>query len=503
MGENEYTKELIAFMHETGFVWGPSPEIYGGLAGFYTYGPLGKLLKNNIENAIRKTFIENGFWEVECPIVMQEKVWEASGHLTSFSDPLIFCTKCNGEYRVSLLIEEAKPELEIGGMPNDALLKIIGEHNIVCPKCKGRLGNEITQHNLMMKTKVGTDTIAFNRPETATTTYLPFLRYTDFFRKKLPFGIFQIGKAFRNEISPRQHMLRMREFTQAEGQLFLYAHQKYEFDRFDSVADVKLPLWPHKDQKEKIPVREISLRDAVEKGVLKNQAYAWTLYVTYKQFLGMGIPAELIRFRQHSTDELIFYAEDAWDVEIKLKSFGWTELCGVHDRKDYDLKQHSKFSGTKLELFDDDTKEKLTPHILEIAFGTDRPTYALLDIFYDPSDTERKVLRLPHALSPIKVAVFPLVNKDKLPEIAEQICEELKDMVCVYDRAGSVGRRYSRNDIRGTAFCVTVDFDTLAKKDATIRDRDSHDQVRVKLSELKDTLRKLINGEIKFKDLKK
>ncbi|MBW2987017.1 glycine--tRNA ligase [Candidatus Woesearchaeota archaeon] len=502
MVENEYTKELVAFMHETGFVWGPSPEIYGGLAGFYTYGPLGKLLKNNVENAIRKTFIENQFWEVECPIIMPEKVWEASGHLGSFSDPLIKCTKCDSEFRVSLLIEEAKPELEIGGIPNEALLKIIEEHNIICPKCKGRLGSEITEHNLMMSTKVGTNTVVYNRPETATTTYLPFPRFNDFFRKKYPFGVFQIGKAFRNEISPRQHMLRMREFTQAEGQLFLYSHQKYEFERFNEAANEKLPLWSHALQKEKKPVQLVTLHDAVENGMLKNQAYAWTLHLAYRLFKGMGIPAEKIRFRQHSSDELAFYAEDAWDVEIQLGSFGWTEVCGVHDRKDYDLKQHGKFSGQKLEVFDEGTKEKLVPHVLEIAFGSDRPVYALLDIFYDPSDSERKVLRVPYYLSPIKVAVLPLVNKEKLPELAQKICNDLKEFVCIYDKAGSIGRRYSRNDIRGTAFCVTVDFDSIKNEDVTLRDRDSHDQVRIKIKDLKETIRKLIDRDIKFKDLK-
>ncbi|MBW3010828.1 glycine--tRNA ligase [Candidatus Woesearchaeota archaeon] len=503
MAENDYTKELIRYLAETGFVWGPAPEIYGGLAGFYDYGPLGKLLKNNVENAIRHVFIKNNFWEVECPTIMPAKVWEASGHLSGFTDPMIQCSKCDNGFRVDTLIEEFAGDVKVGGLKDEELLELIDKHNIKCPSCKSSFKKEIIKHNMMMKTKVGVSTEVFNRPETATTTYLPFKRLDEFFRRKLPFGVFQIGKAYRNEISPRQHLLRQREFTQAEGQLFIFGHEKNNFDRFKDVENAELPLWTFDEQTEKAPVKMIKLKDAMSRKVLKNQAYAWTLNVAYQLFVEMGIPKEKVRFRQHDPNELAFYADDAWDVEVKLESFGWTEVCGVHDRTDYDLKQHSKFSGEKLEAYDEEKKERLVPHILEIAFGSDRPTFTLLDIFYDPTDEQRKCLRLPPKLAPIKAGIYPLVNKEKLPDIAKSIYNELiQDFVVTYDKGGSIGRRYARADWRGIPYGITIDFDSMKNNDVTLRERDSQDQVRIKINDVKKIITDLINGTIEFKDLK-
>ncbi|RLE39360.1 glycine--tRNA ligase [Candidatus Woesearchaeota archaeon] len=494
--EKEALKELIAFMQSKGFIWGPSPEIYGGLAGFYTFAPLGKLLKNNVEEAIRKTFQKYEMYEVECPTVMPARVWEASGHLTGFTDPMIECEKCKSIFRVDTLIEEFLPEQTISGLKNKELLKIIKAHKIKCPTCSGKLREEIKQHSLMMRTTVGVDIEAYNRPETATTTYLPFTRYVDFFRDKLPFGIFQIGKAFRNEISPRQHVLRMREFTQAEAQLFIFEDQKNEFEPYNDVKDRELPIWSSSMQKEKKQPAFIKIEDAILKGWLTNRAFAWTLYIAYDLFLNIGIPKEKMRFRQHQDDEKAFYVEDAWDLEIQLNTFGWTECCGVHDRSNYDLKQHSKFSGKEL-VARDYKNNKQIPHILEIAFGTDRPTFALLDLFYEKrvKGEGKTMFKVPYKLAPIKVAVFPLVNKEKLPEIAQQIHRELlKDFTAVYDKSGAIGRRYLRNDEAGTPFCITVDFQTLEDKTVTIRNRDDEKQIRIKVEELKSILTKLFEG---------
>ncbi len=500
-------------MQDKGFVYGPSPEIYGGLAGFFDYGPLGKLLKNNIENAIRKVFCNHQFFEVECPTVLPKEVWEASGHLGGFTDPLIK-DKNDNIYRVDNLIEEFfrnksldLDDIKLDGASNEQLLKIIDRYQISAPDGTPLI-KEIKAHNLMMRTTIGVDREAYNRPETATTTYLPFLRYLNFFREKLSFGVFQIGKAYRNEISPRQFMLRMREFTQAEGQIFLFEEQKNNFEQFAEVADMKLPLWNHKDQAD--PLKSMldsmnktpTLAKALEKKVLKNQAYAWTLAIAYQVFLAMGIPEEKMRLRQHNPDELAFYAEDAWDLEIELGTFGWTEVCGIHDRKDYDLTVHAKASGQKLEA----TKPeggKATPHILEIAFGTDRPTFALLDLFYVLKDKEegKTTFSIPYHMAPIPVMVFPLVNK--LQEKAFALFKDVqKDFVTWYDKSGSVGKRYLRADSIGTPFCVTVDFDGEEDNTVTIRDRDSSEQKRVKIEELNETLRKLLDGEIKFSELK-
>ncbi|MFQ5474762.1 MAG: glycine--tRNA ligase [Candidatus Nanoarchaeia archaeon] len=503
MIESKELKDLVTYMANKGFVWGPEPELYGGTSGFYSYGPLGKLLKNNVEEAIRDVFKRNELFEVECPIVMQKKVWEASGHLGGFTDPLIKCSKCQSDFRLDKLIEEFNPDLIVGIVDDAQLLNVVKKNNIKCPNCKGALQNKVIKHDLMMGTKIGVDGEAYNRPETATTTYLSFPRYLDFFRQKLPFGVFQIGKAFRNEISPRQHLMRMREFTQAEGQIFIFPEQKNDFKKYEEVKKKKLPFWTEEAQKQRRKAEIITLQDALKKKLIKSQAYAWTLNLAFELFKNMGIPEERIRMRQHHSDEKAFYADDAWDMEIKLNSFGWYECCGIHDRSDYDLTQHGKHSGNKL-VARNEKNEKKVPHILEIAFGTDRPVFALLDIFYDKKSVEegKTTLRVPQHLAPVKVAVLPLVNKEGLPELAREIQQDLiKDMVAVYDRSASIGKRYLRNDAIGTPYCITVDFDSLEDKDVTLRERDSSRQVRVKIAEIKSTLIKLLKNEMKFAEI--
>lgn len=508
MAEQNYLKELSSYLQDRGFIYGPSPEIYGGLAGFFDYGPLGKLVKNNVEAAIRKIFTQNGLFEVECPTVVPEEVWQASGHLGGFTDPLIK-DKAGNIFRVDNLIEEhfrenniSLDEVKIDGASHEEFLSIITKYNIKSPVTKEDFVMEIKEHNLMMKTTVGIDKVAYNRPETATTTYLPFLRYMNFFRDKLPNGVFQIGKAYRNEISPRQFMLRMREFTQAEAQIFLFKEQKNDFEKFEDEAKIKLPLFTAKMQAKetydefikKYP-EGISLTKAIEEKLLKNKAYAWTLSLAYKVYLAMGIPKEAMRLRQHNEKELAFYAEDAWDLEVNLNTFGWTEMCGIHDRRDYDLTQHSKHSKTNLVAVKaDGTKE--IPHVLEIAFGTDRPTFALLDLFYkEQKETEGKTkLMLPYKIAPVKVCVLPLVNK--LHEQAQTIYKQVqKEFITLYDKSGSVGKRYLRADSIGIPICVTIDFEGIeseGEQTVTIRDRDTEKQERVKVSELNNKIRELL-----------
>ena len=498
MAENEFTKEFMSFVQQKGFVWGPSPEIYGGMAGFYTYGPLGKLLKQNIEQAIRHIFYSNDFWEVECPTVMQKEVWEASGHLGGFTDPMVKCTKCKAAFRADTLIKEHFPNVDAVDFKKDQdLLDFIKQNNIVCSSCKSHFEDKIIKHNLMMKTTIGVDTEAYNRPETATTTYLPFLRYHDFFRKKFPFGVFQIGKAFRNEISPRQHLLRCREFTQAEGQMFIFSKQKNEFEKFEKVKNNKLPFWSYQSQEQKKEPVWMTIEDALKNKSIKSQAYAWTLNLAFELFIGIGIPKEKIRLRQHHLDEKAFYADDAWDVEIELKTFGWTECCGIHDRTDYDLKQHEAKSGTPLKVPEGEGGQQVYPHILEIAFGTDRPTFAILDLFYQPADKGegKPIFKVPYKIAPVKAAVFPLMKKDGHPEYAQKVYNLIsKKYVAKYDESGTVGRRYLREDEAGTPFCITIDYDSLKNNDVTIRDRDSGKQIRVKEDKLLFVLDDLLSG---------
>ena len=481
---------FISFVQESGLIWGPEPEIYGGLAGFYTYGPLGKLLKNKVENSVRHVFNFNNFRELEGPTIMPDKVWKASGHLGTFSDRIITCSKCNAVFRADKIVEE-KFDVSADGFSDSKLLDFIREKKINCPSCSGRFIDKLERQSLMMKTKVaGQD--ASLRPETATVTYLPFIRMYQYFRKKLPFGVFQIGKAYRNEISPRQSVLRGREFTQAEGQLFIDPKEKDNWEKFDSVKEEKLPLWDYTLQDAgKSPV-SMSLENALKKKLVSTKAYAWCLWLAYAQFKKFGIPEDRIRIRQHHPNERAFYAADAWDIEIKTNNYGWVEVCGVHDRTDYDLKQHSKESGVVLEAIREDGT-RFVPHILEIAFGTDRPTYALIDLFYEKkSDGDGKtVFKVPYDMAPISVSVFPLMKKPELIEIAEKIYGNLsKDFIAEYDASGSIGKRYLRSMISGTPFAVTIDYDSIKDKAVTVRDRDTGKQERVKIKELVDFISK-------------
>ena len=471
--------DIPAFIRKNGLIWGPEPEIYKGLAGFYTYGPLGKLLKNKVELLIRETFRSAGFWEVEAPTIMPTVVWEASGHLAGFVDPIIVCKKCSASYRADKLIEE-KHDVVADSFSKKKLLDFIKKNAMLCPSCKGSFLPEIQEYNLMMKTTVGRNKEAFLRPETATTTYLPFKRYYEFFRKTLPIKVFQIGKVFRNEISPRQSVLRGREFTQAEAQLFI--NDKSKFDDYNLIKDVKIPFWPASAQKKGKP-KQYKVSYALKKKWVKSKAYAYCLSLGYMFVAGLGIPDKRIRFRQHTKQELAHYAEDAWDLEVKTNTYGWVELLGVHDRSDYDLKQHQKRSGTSFKV------EGKVPNILEIAFGADRPTYALIDIFLKEEKVgkeKRAVLKLPKQVAPISAAVFPLVNKDKIPEKAMEIFMQVKALCsdAIYDSAGSIGKRYRRQDEKGTPICITIDYQTKKDNTVTVRDRDTMKQRRVKLADL-------------------
>jgi glycyl-tRNA synthetase len=489
-------KNLISFCQQKGFVFGPEPEIYGGLAGFYTYGPTGTLLKRRVEQVIRNTFQQAHFFEVECPTVLPAIVWEASGHLGGFTDPVMKDKKGNAHRADKLVEEHFKKHSITEPVPADfeKLLEVIKHHKITAPDGT-ELVPEIKKHNLMMQTTIGLDTEAYNRPETATATYLPFLRYLEFFRKQLPFGVFQIGKAYRNEISPRQYLLRCREFTQAEGQFFIHPEEKNNFEKYERIKHEKLPFWHWEHQEKGHAVQLETVEAALKHGHIQTQAYGWTIHLAYTLFRNMGIPAERLRLRQHAPDEKAFYAADAWDVEIDMPSYGWTEVCGVHDRTNYDLTQHAKFSKQELSAFDEQRREKFVPHVLEIAFGVDRPVFALLDIFYEEkAEGEGKTLfAVPYHLAPIQVAVLPLVKK--LTEEGEALFVELsKEFVCTYDESGSIGRRYLRNAEIGTPFCVTVDFEIRESSTVTIRDRDTEEQVRVHKDALAAILKQLLAG---------
>jgi len=499
--EKDFTEIIYGLSKKRGFFWGPSPEIYGGSAGFYDLGPLGKLLKNRLEARIRSAFVRANFWEVECPTVSPAIVWKASGHLEGFIDPVTRCTKCGQAFRADTLIEEQAPDENIKGLSTEELTKKIAELGIHCPACKGPLG-PVEQYNLMLKTRVGLDTEAYLRPETATTTYLLFKRLLTFFRDRLPGAVFQIGKAYRNEISPRQGMLRLREFTQVEGQVFLLDEHEKDWPRFEEVADETMPLLPHTMQSEgKTEPVTMTLREALDKGHFETPAYAWCVYLAYSIFRKMGFDDETLRLRQHLPTERAHYAADAWDVEIHTRSFGWVECCGVHDRGNYDLTRHQEYSKERLSV--KVNKKPVVPNVLEIAFGVERPLYCLIDNAY-VEDDERTWLRFPPEVAPIQVSVFPLMGKPELVGPARQIYEAILDsgLVTYYDQGGSIGRRYRRQDEVGTPFCITIDYDTLEDDTVTVRDRDSMEQVRVARSQLLAILHDLVHGRKTFAELK-
>ncbi|MBT4334662.1 glycine--tRNA ligase [archaeon] len=475
-----------------GFIWGPSPNIYqGGLKGFYDWGPLGKLLKNKVENVLRKGFSGFSFWEVECPTIMPKEVWQASGHLEGFSDPVSKCLGCKSYFRVDNTINEKFPDLDVEGLNNEKLKEILDKKKIKCPSCKGELGT-VESFDLMMKTKIGIDQEAYLRPETATTTYLLYPEYYRFFRTKLPFGVFQIGKAYRNEISPRQGVFRTREFTQAEAQLFILKDQEKKFEKINDYAEEILPLVKHNSK----AIKKVKLKDVVKQKYMKKEAYSYMVYVAYKLIRDMGFDEKKIRIRQHTPEKLAHYADDAWDIEVNTDRYGWFELCGVHDRTDYDLKRHSKYSKTKMEVAGE------VPRILEIAFGLERTTYSLLENSL-VNDKERDWLEFDKGMAPIDVAIFPLMKKEGMPELAKEIFAELdNEFICNYDDSGSIGKRYRRMDEIGTSFCITVDHDSVKEGDVTLREISTMTQVRVKKTELKEIIRDLLYGDLTFEKIK-
>jgi glycyl-tRNA synthetase len=483
-----------------GFIWGPSPEIYGGLAGFYSYGPAGMALKNNILNLFRKELRAYGFGEVECPTIMPEIVWDASGHLERFIDPVIKCKSCNTLYRADNFLQEALPNQMIDGLSFEEMDDLIKKNNLQCPKCNAPL-EKIQTYNLMLKTEVGSDVTVYLRPETATTTYLLFNRLDQDARRQYPIKIFQYGKAYRNEISPRQQVLRMRAFDQFELQLFIGKEQEMNFEEFKEIEEFKVPLldWTSQEKKQDLP-NLMSLKEAIKKQVLKKPAFAYCIYLGYYLTQKLGYPEDTLRLRQHSPNEMAHYADDAWDLEVKTHQFGWVEICGIHDRTDYDLKRHSKFSNQNFAIsMGSDPKVKEIPQILEIAFGPDRIIYTLLETCFEVED-ERIILKLLPELAPNTVAVFPLVrNKEAILKLSKEAHKTLINnrIISFFDSSGSIGKRYRRQDELGTPYCVTIDYDSLNDNSVTLRERDSMEQKRVKISELA----KIIQQELMIKSV--
>lgn len=479
-----------------GFFW-PSFEIYGGCGGFYTYGPLGSLLKLRIEKILRDHYVNNeGCLLIEAPILSPEDPWVASGHIESFTDMNVECKKCGEPHRADHLLED-KTKKSAEGLSLKEIMDGIRKNGIKCVKCGGELGDPY-DYNMMFKTYIGPGKNKITgclRPETAQTTYMPFRRLFELGRKKLPLGVIQFGRVFRNEISPRQGLLRLREFNQAEIQFFMYPNGKSRHSKFDRVKRRKLSVLTKGDQAKNRKDSTVKVADLVKKKHT-NEWIAYHLSTAIELFEKMGIEGKRLRCRQHKDDERSFYSSDTWDVEYMSDMFGAIELVGIADRTDYDLKRHQDFSKQKMEVNIDG--EIFIPHVIEVAYGTDRPVYSVIESCMKRAG-DRVYLSFPPTVSPYQVAVFPLVKKDGLQKMARDVYDELNDngFYALYDE-GFIGKLYYRQDEAGTPFCVTVDYDTKKDKAVTLRDRDNQKQVRIKIKDLVDVLGKVMNGQLKF-----
>ncbi len=451
--------KIVTLCKGRGFIY-PGSEIYGGLANTWDYGNLGVELKNNVKKAWWQRFVTGNKYNVgvDCAILMNTQTYVASGHISSFSDPLIDCKECHERFRADKIIEDWAHDNDfeltdsVDGWDNDKMMGFIKEHGIACPTCGKHNFTDIRQFNLMFKTFQGVTEDAKNtvylRPETAQGIFVNFKNVQRTSRKKIPFGIGQIGKSFRNEITPGNFTFRTREFEQMELEFFCEPGTDLEWFAY------------------------------------------WKKYCV--DFLhDLGLKDEELRLRDHDPAELAFYSNATTDIEFKFP-FGWGELWGIADRTDYDLSQHEKTSGQDLKYFDDVKNEKYLPYVIEPSLGADRIVLAFLCAAYDEEELEggdvRTVLRFHPALAPVKIGVLPLSKK--LNEKAEEIYDELsKYYNCEFDERGAIGKRYRRQDEIGTPYCVTYDFDSESDGCVTIRDRDSMAQERVPIAELKDYFR--------------
>ena len=452
---------IVNLCKARGYIY-PGSEIYGGLANTWDYGPLGVELKNNVKALWRKKFIQEKKEVVglDAAILMNPETWVASGHLSSFSDPLIDCKDCKTRHRADKLIEEWAhsngKDLVADGWTDEELINYIKDNKIACPNCGKNNFTNIRKFNLMFKTFQGvtedTTSTVYLRPETAQGIFVDFKNVLRTTRKKMPMGIAQIGKAFRNEITPGNFTFRTREFEQMELEFFCKPGTDLEWFNY------------------------------------------WKEFCK-KWLLDLGMKEENIRLRDHSKEELVFYSKATTDIEFNFP-FGWGELWGIADRTDYDLTQHMNHSKQDLSYLDPETNERYVPYVIEPSLGADRVTLAFLCNSYEEQELEggdsRVVMHLHPALAPYKVAVLPLSKKlgDKANEVFDKLSKKFN---CDYDEAGSIGKRYRREDEIGTPYCVTVDFDTLEDNKVTIRDRDTMEQIRIPIEEIEEYIQERID----------
>jgi glycyl-tRNA synthetase len=483
--------EMASFCKRKGFIY-PTAEIYGGLTGFFDYGPYGSDMKLNIKNHWWKFFVRSreDIVGIDGTIITNPTVWKASGHAENFADLMLESEDGSIEVRADVFLEE-KLGKSFDGITADEVNRLVEEHKLKASN--GKPFKKCETFNMMFTTTVGPKhdekAKAFLRPETAQLMFADFKLIQENARLKLPFGIAQMGRAFRNEISPRNFLFRCREFEQMEIEYFIHPLQR-ECPYLKEYENFVVLVFSEEMQAKGEEHQKMSMKHAVEKKLM-NEWHAYFMAITLNWFKSMGANLNHFRLRQHIKSELAHYSSDCWDIEYNFP-FGWKEIEGFADRSDYDLRRHMEYSKKDLSLFDEETKEKIVPHVIaEPSLGVDR---AFLVFMYEAYDDDKErgniVLHLSPKLAPINVAVFPLLkNKPELVDKAREVFLSLKeDFVTFYDDGGSIGRRYARQDEIGTPYCVTIDFDTLEDGTVTLRNRDSREQERVKISALRHKL---------------
>jgi glycyl-tRNA synthetase len=488
-------EDVMSLSVRRGFLW-PAVDLYGGFGGFFDYGHNGILLRRKWEDLWIETFLglSDNYYLIDTTTILPEAALQASGHVEHFTDILVTCTRCGESYRGDHLLEAATHE-EHEGLTADEIDTRIRDLKVRCPNCGGVLG-PARAFNMMFPVGVGATTTdrAYLRPETAQGVFLNFKREFEALRRKLPMGLAIVGRAYRNEISPRQGAYRMREFLQAELQIFFDPETFGDLVPLGELSSTPIRVaWA--DEKHEPKAHDLPAKDLVARGL--PSWYVWHLVQVQRFYLdALRVPRETFRFAELDEKERAFYNRIHFDIQIRQESLGgFKEVGGVHYRTDHDLKGHEAGSHVKQSVTFG--SRKLVPHVLELSFGVDRNVWALLDLSYEKTD--RIVLRLPPRLAPVPTGVFPLVNKDGLPERAESVHAALrKRLTAFYDDSGSIGRRYARMDEIGTPFSVTVDHETLEGKGVTVRERDSQKQIRVVEADLSGLLVRLLSGEAAF-----
>ncbi len=565
------TNDLMSLCKRRGFIW-PSFELYGGVAGMYDYGPLGCSLRNNIVEVWRSIYKgREGFIEIDSETVNPKEVFKASGHVDEFADLITYCGQCQVPFRADHLVKEFYENPDVFAAKDLEMAFV--EYGVRCPECGGKLG-PVEEFNLMFKTQIGPGSarVGYLRPETAQGIFVNFPNLYRYNRGKMPLGVIQIGRSYRNEIAPRQGMIRMREFNQMEVELFVDPEDK-NWARFPEIQDETLDLIPNTTGE----LVTMTVKEAVEQGVIANRVLAYFVYTTKQLLVRVGVDPTRLRFREHLQDEMAHYAADCWDAEVLL-SHGWTEIVGIADRGCWDLSRHAEFSSadlTHFRRFDEPREmevervrvrhkalgpafkgrakaiaaamesmtladvrngeltvtvdgeeikltdgyfevakvtekvagERVIPHVIEPSHGLDRIFYTVLEHAYSHDSAENyTVLKLASEVAPIKMGVFPLMEKDGLDDMARKIYAKVRShkVEAFYDGSGTIGKRYARMDEVGTPWCITVDYDGLpsgsAEGTVTIRDRDTREQKRIPADSVVEVVDRLLAGA-SFSDL--